>query len=695
MKGVFMKNEINRWLYSLSFVMVLALGACQEEELEQPEADDTQIPVRIIATHAGTVAESRLGYSDNSDAMQPMEVTWSANDKIKVFVGLSEKTASKATTSDYKWDASYMAISGGAGTQTAEFAGYFHGTSAHEIVEGAKVWAFYPITAELPLRQQGLNIDLHRMITNYGNLNELMYYDYMVAEGNYTKDEQGKGFVELQFKHQVAMLRLELTLPKTNSPMPVNEVKIESEDLLVKGELKFDDTQWLNPTKSEDNRKKQYVQFSDSGKPVTSTIGNTKITAYFPVMPTTLQNDFTITAEVGGDVYRKELTFSSQPTLHAGVRYAVQTTLDAALVADYDWYRNPQADGSYLLKTEAEMRAFSNITNGVYLPSGISQDSFQGKTLKLNNDVALTADWLPVGNSAQFAGIFDGQGHTVSNLQIDLETQMKQAFFSTLSGGGCIKNLTVDGEVVCYDSGAGIVGLLMQGSVVNCTNKAKVSVVSKAISFDEITKEAFFPCVGGIVGYSMQGVVIGCTNEGTIRSVARGASGGIVGYIYAINTNAEDIGATDKGGYVLACCNHGTINGGSRASGIVGFHRVREGCAGAAIGCYNSNTSISATNKWAINPHVENNGCFVIVESVDGFNDASLVTASTQADLNSTNYAIMNEAIVSHNQKFKMDEMYYCPYQWRQGDDGWPVLVKMTESGGSTGNYNDGGQLGN
>ena len=660
-----MEKQIKNWLTSLSIIILLALGACQQEELvAQPEEEETLIPVRIVATHAAPVTESRLGYTDVSDATQPMQVTWSENDKIKVFVEVSPKVKNRTMTFDNQWDVSYMAISKGAGTQQAEFAGYFHGNASYEIAEGAKIWAYYPITAELSIRQLGMNIDLHRIMTNYGDMNELMYYDYMVACGTYSKDENGLGYVTLNFEHKVSMLRLELTLPQTERAMPINEIKIASEDLLVKGEMMFDKETLYAPTSGEDNRKKQYVQFKGT-KPNTSTNSKTQVTAYFPVMPTTLQHDFTITAEVGGDIYSKTLNFSNQPELKAGVRYAIKTELVETLVPNYEWYRYPQSDGSYLLSDEADLRGFSNITNGVYLPSDIYQDNFQFKTIKLNNDVALTADWLSIGNSNQFAGTFDGQGYTVSNLQIDQETQMKQAMFSTLSGGGCIKNLTVDGEVVCYDSGAGIVGLLMQGSVVNCTNKANVSIVSKAVSFDEITKERFFPSVGGIVGYSMQGVIIGCSNSGAIKSVADGASGGIVGYIYAKNLNDASIGATDKGGYVLACSNHGKIIGGNKASGIVGFHRVKEDCAGAAIGCYNSNMDITAPNKFAVNPHVKNNGSFTIAESLpDEYGDISLVSLSTQEELNNTNYAIMNEAIVAHNRKFALNSMYYCPYQF-------------------------------
>lgn len=675
-----MERKIKTWLYSLLLVAMVALNACREEILEPVvEEMQTLVPVRIIATHASPVVESRLGYTDNPDATQSMEVVWSNNDKIKVFVELP---------SGDEFSASYMAIADGAGTKQATFAGYFPKNTA----DGTIIWAFYPITAELPLQKPGLEIDLHRMITNYGNTNELMYYDYMVAKGTYKKNtgEDAKGgTVELEFQHQVSMLRLELTIPKTDVPMPVNEIKLESGDLLSKGSLMFDKETLKEPVGSEDERHKQYVQFNSKGRPVTSTTGTTTITAYMAVMPTTLDEPLTISAEVGGDVYREEITLSSKPTLQAGVRYALEAELKDALTADYDWYRTPEQDGSYLLKNEADLRGFSNITNGNYLPNGISQTDFKGKEVKLGANVTLTADWLPIASSAGFAGTFDGQGNTISNLQIDKENLTAQGFFSTLSGGAVVKNLTIgSGRVVCYDSGGGIVGLLMQSRVLNCTNRADISIISQAAVFDEITKERQDPSVGGIVGFALQGVVAGCTNYGTVKSVAFASSGGIVGFNYPFNFKDETIGATDAGGYVIACANHGAIKGGNISAGIIGFNK--NGSHGA-VGCFNS----YAESEYAISNILdEGNGCFVIAGSKDNFKDKTHLSATTQEALNSTDYAAMNEAIVVHNKKFSLSSMFYCPYQWETSSE-WPVLKDIGGVGGSVGGYDDGGKLGN
>lgn len=676
-----MDRFIKTWLFSLSIIVIMTLVGCRDEVVELPQEELMQVPVKIIATHASPVVDSRLNYTDDSDATKPMQVVWSNNDKIKVFVELP---------SSDKWSSSYMAITGGAGTKEAMFAGYF----PSNVVDGAKIWAFYPITAELPLRQPGLEIDLHRMITDYGDTNELMYYDYMVAEGKYVKntgEDAVGGTVELEFQHQVSMLRLELTIPKTSVPLPIHEIKVESKDLLSKGSLTFEKDKLNNPVVSEDERNKQYIQFNSKGRPVTSTIESTTITAYLAVMPTILDAPLTISAEVGGDVYSKEITLTNGPELKAGFRYALKAELTDALKADYDWYRAKEADDTYLLKDEADLRGFSNITNGYSLPNDISIDDFKNEVVKLNNDVVLSADWLPIASSAGFSGTFDGQGYTISNLQIDKENLTAQGFFSTLSGGAVVRNLTIgSGRVVCYDSGGGIVGLLMQSRVLNCTNKADVSIISQASVFDEVTKERQDPSVGGIVGFSLQGVVVGCANYGKVKSVAHASSGGIVGFNYPFNFKDESIGATDAGGYVIACANHGIIIGGNSgiSAGIIGYNKYS---SYGAIGCYSSYDQ----SEYAISSSLyEGNGCFVIADGVDGFKDKTNLSATTQELLRSSDYVTMNEAIVKHNKKFGLSSMFYCPYQWETGSE-WPALKNVGGVGGSTGDYGDGGQLGN
>ena len=53
----------------------------------------------------------------------------------------------------------------------------------------------------------------------------------------------------------------------------------------------------------------------------------------------------------------------------------------------------------------------------------------------------------------------------------------------------------------------------------------------------------------------------------------------------------------------------------------------------------------------------------------------------------------------AHNYEFGLTSMFYCPLQWQAGtsvdSQGYPVVSNMGGTGGSTGDYGDGGKLGN
>ena len=113
-------------------------------------------------------------------------------------------------------------------------------------------------------------------------------------------------------------------------------------------------------------------------------------------------------------------------------------------------------------------------------------------------DARLTADinlsgksWTPIGGSNNpYTGTFDGNGKTISGLNIN---DNYQGLFGYLGSGGKIENLTVIGTV----SGAGTVGGIVarnDGTIQNCTFSGTVSGNT----------------VGGVVGYNNGGTVTGC-----------------------------------------------------------------------------------------------------------------------------------------------------------------------------------------
>ncbi len=185
----------------------------------------------------------------------------------------------------------------------------------------------------------------------------------------------------------------------------------------------------------------------------------------------------------------------------------------------------------------------------------------------LTDDIDLgNKQWEPIGLPASgyiteaFAGTFDGQGHTVSNLYIDTGSAFYGLFYVVY--GGTVKNLKVVGDITTSGSSAGgIVGKLQGGTVENC-------------SFDGSVKAAK-NYTGGIVGNivsnkKVPSSIIGCCNFGAISGAY---AGGILGYTTAKAT-------------ISGCYNTGDISGTKREAGIVG-----QQTAGAISYCYNIGSS--------------------------------------------------------------------------------------------------------
>lgn len=170
--------------------------------------------------------------------------------------------------------------------------------------------------------------------------------------------------------------------------------------------------------------------------------------------------------------------------------------------------------------------------------------------IDLNNE-----PWTPIGigedtrtEDLPYSGTFDGNGHTISGLNVNYGDKNGGLFCYVKSA--TIKNLTVAGSVT-YSSGdgiayGGIVGCADSSTIENCTNRCTVTGNWDA---------------GGIVGRSVASDIIGCANFGNISSPFR--SGGICGIVTG-QVDAYGIDAT-----IRDCYNVGMVSG-QYAGGITG-----------------------------------------------------------------------------------------------------------------------------
>lgn len=216
------------------------------------------------------------------------------------------------------------------------------------------------------------------------------------------------------------------------------------------------------------------------------------------------------------------------------------------------------------------------------------------------------ASWNPIGDSNSFKGIFDGNGHTVSDLYINSSGNYLGLFGYV--DGAEIKNVTVQGNVTgFYEEGneqsGQYVGLVLgfgasNTKLENCKSEGSVTGYKN---------------VGGIAGIMPYNgnVITSCTNRATVTGSGQNSEyvGGIVGYGQGFSLCANFADITSEGDNVGGLA--GQLNPNSKSLGMsncmnVGNVKGKQYVGGLAGACYapqNTNNysigRVEATNQYA------------------------------------------------------------------------------------------------
>ena len=207
--------------------------------------------------------------------------------------------------------------------------------------------------------------------------------------------------------------------------------------------------------------------------------------------------------------------------------------------------------------TVADPYRISNGAELAYLAQLVNDgNDFSTKTVTLTNNIDLNNKaWTPIGNSdSVFAGTFDGNGHTISGLYINITGSYSPAKKGRLYQGlfgcvedGTVRNLIVTGSVTIGNEKSvnvsyigGIVGINDGGDVQNCGFYGTVSAKQNVLKTPkDCTKDN-----GGVVG---KGKAAKCWYFCTdIKSASPlGACGGFAANCY--QNVSEDVA---KGDYI-------------------------------------------------------------------------------------------------------------------------------------------------
>lgn len=229
----------------------------------------------------------------------------------------------------------------------------------------------------------------------------------------------------------------------------------------------------------------------------------------------------------------------------------------------------------YLIKTAQDLVTFAQkVALG---------DDFDGKFVKLANDITADSSFSPIGTKdTSFGGYFDGNGKTVSGLSANGDCS---GFFA-FCDGAVISNLNINGSFTSSEYVGGIAAYAENSVIKNCT-------VSASLSGDSF--------VGGIVGYMSSGSIKDCSTSTSASIIAyEEYCGGIVGFsgadIYNCTNNAYIIGSSSTGGIagysdgdISLCVNSVNLEGTDNLGGIAGVSKGKTE--------YSENTGILTAEK--------------------------------------------------------------------------------------------------
>ena len=198
------------------------------------------------------------------------------------------------------------------------------------------------------------------------------------------------------------------------------------------------------------------------------------------------------------------------------------------------------------IKTEDQLKTMADDLGGCYL---------------LEGNITLTGEWLPVGmnQSCPFTGILEGQGYTISGLNITTTDGNYQGLGLFGYAKGIIRNVNVKGTINSSKSYAGgIAGYASDAEITGCSFTGSINAFGQS---------------GGIVGCSYGTTIAECTVNGAISGNVE--VGGIVGL-------------TDSNTSISRCSTSGSVtcaDNGYTAGGIAG---VGAGCT--ITDCFSSCT---------------------------------------------------------------------------------------------------------
>jgi hypothetical protein len=245
----------------------------------------------------------------------------------------------------------------------------------------------------------------------------------------------------------------------------------------------------------------------------------------------------------------------------------------------------------YIIRTQYDLQWVSVYTNTS------ADDHYEGKYLQLGNDIAFDGtanNFTAIGNnisSRYFAGTFDGQGYTISG--INLGANGGQGLFGAVNGG-TVKNLTLSSSTIKSTSNSSAGGIVASAgnngvTIENCHVSGSVVIESGNDS-------------GGIIGKTNAGDVsiTGCTSGATVTTRnSSSCAAGIIGFC------GRETSSPTTNVSISDCLYYGSSLSGdpTKTGGIVGCLYVNTSNNSSKVTLSNNfytypTTSVKGTGQW-------------------------------------------------------------------------------------------------
>lgn len=332
------------------------------------------------------------------------------------------------------------------------------------------------------------------------------------------------------------------------------------------------------------------------------------------------------------------------------------------------------APEKFVITSVSDLQTFADAVN---------EGDYDGKTdavVTLDADLDLAGiAWTPMGDTSHdFAGTFDGQGHTISNLTIGTADAPITGELAGLFGvvEGTVKNLFLDEVSVNANVGYYVGGLVAYavGPIENC-------------HITKLDMDAVAPGVGGLIGYATSGnSIYGCSVSGEI-AVKSGCQG-VGGFIGSMGKNAQITysGATvsvtapkerstNAGGFigrgngeraaraiVKNCYSKGAVTGGAYAGGFTGSMAGMDiqNCyaTGNVTDAFVEMTSFAGTNSVAFDLDGVARNCYATGTATAG--TAAFLSETARSEVVNCYYVDTNTAVATGYEKAtakSLDEM--------------------------------------